>query len=44
MIYSFLHVLGTPDHSDFKHTRQEVLRSTAILDKFHNGQYTKIDM
>lgn len=44
MIYSFLHVLANSDHSDFKHTRQEVLRSTVIMDKFHSGQYTKIDM
>lgn len=44
MIYNFLHVLDNPNHTDFKHTRQEVLRATAIMDKFHRGQYTKIDM
>ena len=44
MIYSFLRVIEDENHADFKHSRQEVLRSTAIMDKFHKGHYTKIDM
>lgn len=44
MIYAFLHVLNHAEHTDFKHTRQEVMRSTVMMEKFYNGQFTRIDM
>jgi glycerol-3-phosphate cytidylyltransferase len=43
MIYSFLHAINNPDRV-LQHTRAEVLRATAILEKFHRGGYTRIEM
>ena len=43
MVYGFLHTINGMERS-IQHTRQEVLRSTAILEKFHRGLCTKIDM
>ncbi|MBQ7857797.1 MAG: Gfo/Idh/MocA family oxidoreductase [Oscillospiraceae bacterium] len=43
MIYSFLHAINGTERS-LVHTRQDVLRSTAILEKFHRGEYTGIEM
>ena len=43
MIYSFLHAINGTERT-IQHTRQEVLRATALLEKFHEGQCTKIEM
>jgi choline-phosphate cytidylyltransferase len=43
MIYAFLHIIhGT--ESSIRHTRAEILRSTAILEQFHKGDHTVIPM
>ena len=43
MIYAFLHsIYGT--ESTIRHTRAEILRSTAILEQFHKGDHTVIPM
>ena len=43
MIFSFLHAINGTERS-LVHTRQDVLRSTVILEKFHRGEYTGIEM
>lgn len=43
MIYSFLHIINGTECS-LQHTRQEVLRATAILEKFDTGECTEIEM
>lgn len=43
MIYSFLHAINDPERG-LQHTRAEVLRATAILEKFHQGGFTRIEM
>jgi predicted dehydrogenase len=43
MIYAFLHAIyGT--ERNIRHTRQDVLRSTAILEQLHRGDCTVIDL
>ena len=43
MIYAFLHRIYGTERS-IRHTRQEILRSTAVLERFHNGDCTVIDL
>lgn len=43
MIYAFLHVIYGTSRS-LRHTRQEILRSTAILEQLHRGDCTVIDL
>ena len=43
MIYSFLNAINDPERG-LQHTRAEVLRATAILEKFHQGGFTRIEM
>lgn len=43
MIYSFLHAINDPERG-LQHTRAEVLRATAIMEKFHEGGFTRIEM
>ncbi len=44
MLYGLLHTINDPQHRSFQHTRGEILRATAILEKFHKGKCTQIDM
>ena len=43
MIYAFLHTIHGTERS-VRHTRQEILRSTAILEQLHRGDCTVIDL
>ena len=43
MIYAFLHSIYGTERS-IRHTRQEILRSTALLEQFHRGEHTVIPM
>lgn len=43
MIYAFLHAIYGTERS-MMHTRQEILRSTAILEQLHRGNCTVIDL
>jgi hypothetical protein len=43
MIHSFLRAVDAPEEA-FMHTRQDVLRSTALMEKFHKGKCTEMDM
>lgn len=43
MIYSFLHAINAPERG-VQHTRQEVLRATAVMEKFHKGECINIEM
>ncbi len=43
MIYSFLHAINGTERS-IQHTRQEVLRATAVVEQFHRGDYTRIEL
>lgn len=43
MMYSFLNAINHPEWG-LQHTRAEVLRATAILEKFHQGNFTPIEM
>lgn len=43
MIHSFLRAVDAPEET-FMHTRQDVLRSTALIEKFHKGKCTEINM
>ena len=43
MVYAFLHTIYGTERST-RHTRQEILRSTAILEQLHRGDCTVIDM
>ena len=43
MIYAFLHAIYGTERS-IRHTRQDVLRSTAILEQLHRGNCTVIDL
>lgn len=42
MLYRFLHAAKAPQEINYQHTRPEVLRSTAILEKFDRGDYHSI--
>lgn len=44
MIYSFLHTINAQEPSGIQHTRQEILRATAVLEKFHKGECVRIEM
>lgn len=44
MIYNFLYALNDPERGGFQHTRKEVFRTTAVLEKFHNDDCTLIEM
>lgn len=44
MIHSFLRTMDAPEQDSFQHTRQEILRSTALLEKFHKGKCTEMDL
>ena len=43
MIYAFLHAIYGTERS-LRHTRQEILRSTRILEQLHRGDCTVIDL
>lgn len=43
MIYAFLHAIYGTERS-IRHTRQEILRSTEILEQLHRGDCTVIDV
>lgn len=43
MIYGFLHTINHTQQN-IRHTRQEILRSTALLEKFHQGQCRVVQM
>ena len=43
MIYAFLHSIYGTERS-IRHTRQEILRSTALLEQFHRGEHTVTPM
>lgn len=43
MLYAFLHAIYGTERSR-RHTRQEILRSTAILEQLHRGDCTVIDL
>lgn len=43
MIYGFLHAIYGTERS-IRHTRAEILRSTALLEQFHRGDLTTIPM
>lgn len=43
MIYAFLHAIYGTERV-ILHTRQEILRSTAVLEKFHRGECSIIDL
>ena len=43
MIYAFLHAIYGTERS-IRHTRQEILRSTAVLEQFHQGKCNVIEM
>jgi predicted dehydrogenase len=44
MIYSFLHSINDPERCSIQHTRQEVLRATAVLERFHKDDCNIIEM
>lgn len=44
MIYSFLHTIDGSERTAIQHTRQEILRATAILEKFDKGERTEIEL
>ena len=44
MIYNFLYAINEPERGSIQHTRAEVLRATTVLEKFHQGECTAIDM
>lgn len=44
MIYNFLYTINEPEKVTVPHTRQEVLRATAIMEKFHNGQMVQMEL
>lgn len=43
MLHSFLRAVESPEET-FQHTRQDVLRTTALMEKFHKGKCTEIDV
>lgn len=43
MLYKFLHAVGDPGKANYLHTRQEILRTTALLERFAAGDYCRID-
>ena len=38
MIYEFLHLINQPGSKNYKHTQQEILRATMLMEQYHNGQ------
>ena len=42
MLYSFLNTIMNPNRNNCQRTRANVLRSTAILEKFDSGDYKRI--
>ncbi len=42
MLYRFLHAAQAPEEINYQHTRGEILRATAILEKFDRGDYRTI--
>lgn len=42
MLYRFLHAAREPDKQNYQHTRQDILRATAVMERFHRGDYRKI--
>ena len=38
MIYNFLYAINEPEKTTIAHTRQEILRATTLLEKFHKGE------
>ena len=43
MIHSFLHAINEPERA-LQHTRAEVLRTTALLEKFHRRDCTEMEL
>lgn len=44
MIYNFLYAINEPERGSIQHTREEVLRATAVLEKFHQGDCNAIEI
>ena len=44
MIYNFLYAINEPERGSIQHTRAEVMRATTVLEKFHKGDCTAIEM
>jgi hypothetical protein len=43
MIYGFLHAINHTQ-SNIRHSRQEIIRSTALLEQFHRGHCRVVQM
>ncbi len=44
MIYNFLHSINAPERTSVQHTRQEILRATTLMEKFHKGECTFLEL
>ncbi len=44
MVYNFLHAIHDPERTSVSHTRQEILRATTIMERFHNGNCTRLEL
>lgn len=44
MIYNFLYRINNPERYTIQHTRQDVLRATALLERFHKGECTLVEL
>lgn len=44
MIYNFLHAVHAPERTSVQHTRQEILRATTLMEKFHKGNRTNLEL
>lgn len=44
MIYNFLHSINDPEKTSVRHTRREIFRATALLEKFHKGEITQLEL
>jgi glycerol-3-phosphate cytidylyltransferase len=44
MVYNFLHAINAPEKTTVPHTRQEILRATALLERFHTGKCTRLEL
>ena len=44
MIYNFLHAIHEPERASVQHTRQEILRATTLMEKFHKGDRIDLEL
>ncbi|MBE6924323.1 MAG: glycerol-3-phosphate cytidylyltransferase [Ruminococcaceae bacterium] len=44
MIYNFLHSIHAPERTSVQHTRQEILRATTLMEKFHKGDCKVLEL